>query len=119
MTLHRPALHLAAILQQAAFPFVSVLDGGYPELISYLVSSGDALEPLVINYDHSRYQAFMKIYGIPLKDKGKIIEKNETTKNNKKVNNEQSVLNIALSVASRLKHRNMESILRDKVSQKS
>lgn len=98
---------------------MSVLDGGYPELISYLLSSGDTLEPLIINYDHSRYQAFMKIYGIPQKDKGRAIETSKTVESKKKVSSEQSILNIALSVASRLKHRNMESILRDKVSQNS
>lgn len=77
------------------------------------------MEPLIINYDHSRYQAFMKIYGVPQKDKEKIVEKTEKFENKKKASDEQSILNIALSVAKRLKHRNMESILRDKVSQSS
>lgn len=55
----RPAVRLARELQRAGFPFVTVLDGGFPSLIDQLIASRGEVEPVVINHDPERWQKYL------------------------------------------------------------
>ncbi len=59
----RPALRLASILQRESFPYVSVLEGGFPALVSQLHKQRGRVEPVLIQHDPDQWTAFMEATG--------------------------------------------------------
>jgi len=56
---------LAVTLQQNGFPFVSVLEGGYGALVSYLENHhGGGVEPVIINHDPEKWRQFARSTGL-------------------------------------------------------
>lgn len=126
----RVAVHLAALLQQGGFPFISVLDGGFPALVQYLRDTRGALEPLIINHDVDRFEAFLEHSGrrglgpdlrLGRKlDRGKQAEKESSrgdTTGKAEDLDEGSRLRLAIGVASRLGHPRMLTALKNRLSQ--
>lgn len=61
--LNSPAMLLAIALQRNSFPFVSVLDGGFPALVAYLTERQGSVEPIIINHDPIKWESFLKSTG--------------------------------------------------------
>eukprot|EP01039_Chlorochromonas_danica_P008734 gene8733-9624_t len=61
--LNSPAMLLAIALQRNAFSNVSVLDGGFPALVNYLMESRGSVEPIIINHNSKKWEGFLKSTG--------------------------------------------------------
>ena len=59
----RPAVQLAYSLQRHGFPFVSVLDGGFPSLVEQLVFLRGVVEPVVLEHDPVKWTQFLHSSG--------------------------------------------------------
>lgn len=124
-------MKLAHILQSHQFSSVMVLDGGFPALISQLIQSRGALEPVIINHDHEKWSNYLIITGrhqslktdlqvskefvqsLPLEvSRG---HSGQNSSNPKKLNTELEQVLIALDVATRLGHVHMRKILEERV----
>ena len=55
----RPAVRLALALQRAGFPYVCVLDEGFPKFIEELTAIAGSLEPIVLNHDPNKWEKFL------------------------------------------------------------
>lgn len=60
---NRHAVKLAHILQNANFSNVSVLEGGFPELVKQLLLLRGSVEPLVINHNQEVWENFLLTSG--------------------------------------------------------
>ena len=60
---NRAALRLASILQRESFQYVSVLEGGFPALVTQLHKQRGRVEPVLIQHDPSQWQAYMESTG--------------------------------------------------------
>jgi hypothetical protein len=56
---NRPGIRLAQALQQAHFPYVSVLEKGFPSLVAQLMHVRGDVEPIIINHDHVKWSQYM------------------------------------------------------------
>jgi hypothetical protein len=59
----RVGIRLARTLHKHGFPYVSVLEGGFPSLIDHLMETRGDVEPVVINHDDTQWAAFLKATG--------------------------------------------------------
>lgn len=59
----RPAVRLALALQRDSFPFISVLEEGFPKFIEILSSSSGSLEPIVLGHDPVKWERFLTSTG--------------------------------------------------------
>ena len=59
----RPALRLAAVLQRETFAYVSVLEGGFPALVTQLKKQRGRVEPIVIQHYAEEWDAYMEESG--------------------------------------------------------
>ena len=59
----RPAVRLALALQRDSFPFISVLEEGFPKFIELLSSSSGSLEPIVLGHDAVKWDKFLTSTG--------------------------------------------------------
>ena len=60
---HRMASQLAKILQQHHFPYVSVLEGGFPALVQQLHHSRGMVEPIVDNHQSELWERYLRDTG--------------------------------------------------------
>jgi hypothetical protein len=132
---NRAATLLAITLQTHAFSNVSVLEGGFPALVEYLISTRGTVEPIIINHDDKKWQQFLRSTGrlqdVPPKLKKTSIMANSSSSAStpwspSKPNqgspasggtDELREIEIAISVASRLDHPHMLTILSDRLKQ--
>jgi hypothetical protein len=59
----RPAVRLALALQRDLFPYVSVLEEGYPKFIEQLAAVTGTFEPIVLNHDAVKWDKFLLATG--------------------------------------------------------
>ena len=59
----RSALRLATLLQRESFPYVSVLEGGFPALVTQLHKQRGRVEPILIQHDPVQWTSFMEATG--------------------------------------------------------
>lgn len=59
----RPAVRLALALQRDSFPYVSVLEEGYPKFIEQLTAMTGTFEPIVLNHDALKWEKFLLATG--------------------------------------------------------
>jgi hypothetical protein len=59
----RPAVRLALALQRDLFPYVSVLEEGYPKFIEQLGAVTGTFEPIVLNHDAVKWDKFLLATG--------------------------------------------------------
>lgn len=59
----RPAVRLALALQRDFFPYVSVLEEGYPKFIEQLGAVTGTFEPIVLNHDAAKWDKFLLATG--------------------------------------------------------
>lgn len=131
----RVGIKLASILQSHQFPYVMILDGGYPALISQIFHSRGMTESLIINYDEEKWLNYLvtinkkenfqtdlqyaKNYLLKIKQlENNNNNNNRIHTNNKNQNVHESELEqarIALNVAIRLGHTHMREILELKI----
>ena len=52
-------MRLALALQRAGFPYVCVLDEGFPKFIEELTAIAGSLEPIVLNHDPNKWEKFL------------------------------------------------------------
>ncbi len=129
----RAGLQLAVALQLHGFSTVCVLEGGFPALVEQLRVSRGTVEPVVINHDEVSWERYLSSTGRNVspdstlaaqnKDKSKTaavgdggisvtVEERKTVKDLSEI----EVMQLALSVALRLNHPTMVSILQEKIN---
>lgn len=125
---NRAATLLAIALQTHAFPTISVLEGGFPALVDYLVSSRGSVEPVVINHDTDKWKKFLRSTGRLQVSAPKLkkamtsmptssASPSQTDGSSPHAIDEVKELEIAISVANRMDHSYMLNILSDKLKQ--
>lgn len=128
--LQRTATQLAELLQRNGFPYVTVLEGGFPALVEQLMSLRGGVEPVIINHDQDLWLRFLKRNGYQLDkekqspatvttpgDPANIYEDSKSTP--VKRYSDYSVLDVtsmAYRAASRLGHHNMEALLLERIN---
>ena len=133
-SLYRLGVKLASILQAHQFPYVMVLDGGYPSLISQIFQSRGVTESIVLNYDEEKWLNYLitinrkENFQTDLQySKNYLIKKQQLENNNNKSESnhknelqqrrqsELEEIRVALDVATRLGHTYMRQILELKI----
>lgn len=56
-------MKFAVTLQENGFPFVSLLDGGFPSLVEALFSLRGSTEPVIIQHNNDAWSYYMKVSG--------------------------------------------------------
>lgn len=127
----RHAVRLARELQKNGFPYVSVLDGGFPAIVGQLKAMRGKVEPVIINHDGERWDYFLKSSGRVNYRPDFVTKSSKATffspsskKSNDYSNNQHtsksmlSNLETALSVAKRLGHSYMADAIDKKIQAK-
>jgi hypothetical protein len=131
---NRAATILAITLQTHAYSNVSVLEGGFPALVEYLMSSRGTVEPIIINHDEKKWRQFLRSSGrlqdVPPKLKKTTMmttsssassprspSRSNQVSSDSGETDELKEIEVAISVASRLDHQHMLTILSDRLKQ--
>lgn len=127
----RVSVKLAQVLHSHGFPYVSILDGGFPSLITHLLQSRGTTEPLIINHDNEKWINYLNFSGKgnhlsdDLKPLNNIIsmngKKSQKADSKRKLLEKKSIsaiydIEVALEVAKRLGHERMTHILEGKLN---
>lgn len=122
----RHAVQLAIALQVNGFPKVSVLEGGFPALVTQLSSSRGGVEPVIINHDSIKWTEYLRVTGRqqsasaePSKSSDKLPKSDGKGGDDPDVEDSMvqvEQLSIAFRVAQRSGHRHMADVIRGKLS---
>lgn len=130
----RPAVRLAEALQREAFPYVSLLEGGFPALVNHLKSSRGSVEPVIINHEPEQWDEYLRATG-RAQHASAVQEGTMSPKRKSRVANgvrsegrelpvlrrasdlsDVEKLELAVKVAARLGHNHMQAILLEKIN---
>ena len=119
----RPGVQLAYHLHRHGFPYISVVEGGFPALVEQLVLLRGTVEPLVVDHNPLTWSEFMQSSGRQVSTGAragvsrKIIDDDEDKGVEMSMSYEE-VLQIALATAARLGHRHMYRMIKSRLQGK-
>ena len=114
----RSALRLATILQRESFPYVSVLEGGFPALVTQLHKQRGRVEPILIQHDPVQWTSFMEATGRDMGG-GEDLEGDMTAAKNSARRTLGSKLNPAISPSSNIDNKNGNNLTDRRVKRAS
>lgn len=59
----RPSVRLARALQCASFPYVSIVDGGYPSIVEHLLATRGTVDGYIDNFQRDKWIRFLRSSG--------------------------------------------------------
>lgn len=103
---------------------MSVLDGGFPALVQKLLDLRGSVEPIIINFEMTKWEAFLVSTGRMTDMNNRKMPSSTPVASAEKISFRTGEINtteqryqLALSVAKKLGHGNMQRFLQSKISE--